>query len=254
MVLKSRMVKEKLSSSKYTFNPIGIINSCYKEKFGIPRQAGLVTEAKATLELIPPYQHEDIVRELENFSHIWLVFVFHQIDSTHWKPTVRPPRLGGNKRVGVFASRSPYRPNPIGLSLVELTAIYRKKKHIVLELQGCDLLDKTPILDIKPYIPYADSISDAKSAYAPSAPKAMITVNFSEQARQQCEQQQQSLNINLSKLITQILQQDPRPAYKTKNTDSRQYSMKLYDFDLRWHYSTLGIEVIKLSTEEQRQS
>lgn len=235
-----------MSSSKYTFNPIGVIDSCYKEKFGIPRQAGLVTEAKATLELIPPYQHEDIIRELENFSHLWLVFVFHRIDPTHWKPTVRPPRLGGNKRVGVFASRSPYRPNPIGLSLVELTAIYQKKKHIVLELQGCDLLDKTPILDIKPYIPYADSVSNAKSAYAPSAPKAMMAVKFSECAEQQCNQRQQALNTDLKKLITQILQQDPRPAYRLKSEDSRRYSMKLYDFDLHWRYNTLGIMVIEL--------
>ena len=222
-----------MQSLQYTFNTIGIIHTCYKEKFGIPRQAGLVTEAKATLELIAPYQHEDIIRELENFSHIW-------------KPRVRPPRLGGNTRVGVFASRSPYRPNPIGMSLVELTAIHKKKKHIILELQGVDLLDKTPILDIKPYIPYADSVMDARSAYAPSAPNSMILIKFTKKAQQQCEQYQKNSDINLKLLITQILQQDPRPSYKAGTKDQRVYAMKLANFDLRWHYVDTAIEVIEL--------
>lgn len=235
-----------MQSLQYTFNTIGIIHTCYKEKFGIPRQAGLVTEAKATLELIAPYQHEDIIRELENFSHIWLLFAFHKIDAPQWKPLVRPPRLGGNKRVGVFASRSPYRPNPIGMSLVELTAIHKKKKHIILELQGVDLLDKTPILDIKPYIPYADSVMDARSAYAPSAPNSMILIKFTKKAQQQCEQYQKNSDINLKLLITQILQQDPRPSYKAGTKDQRIYAMKLANFDLHWHYVDTAIEVIEL--------
>lgn len=232
----------------HNFNAIGVIHSCYKEKFGIPRQPRLVTEATATLELTPPYQHRDIVRELKHFSHIWLIFVFHNNPEIQWKPTVRPPRLGGNKRVGVFASRSPFRPNPIGLSLVELVNITYNKEKIQLELQGADLLDGTPILDIKPYIPYADCVANAQAAYAPDAPNAPKAVRFSKKAQQQCQQKERALNTNLSLLITQILQQDPRPSYKAnKNaTDDRIYAMQLYDFDLRWRYDATGIEVIEL--------
>jgi len=236
-----------------TFNPIGIIHSCYKEKFGIPRQAGLVTQATARLELLAEYQHPDIVRELENFSHIWIIFVFHQAYSNTWKPTVRPPRLGGNKRVGVFASRSPNRPNPIGMSLVELTDIeYTNTKHpLSLHLAGADLLDQTPVLDIKPYLPYADSAENAQAAYAPNAPEKLLNVYFSGKAQQQCLHYQQDNHQNdkhdLQILITQILQYDPRPSYKkTQVNDKRIYAMKLYDFDLCWHYIAAGIEVTEL--------
>jgi tRNA-Thr(GGU) m(6)t(6)A37 methyltransferase TsaA len=230
-----------------TFDPVGIISSCYKEKFGIPRQAGLVTQAPATLELLPPYQHPDCVRELAEFSHIWLIFVFHQNKQSQWSPTVRPPRLGGNRRVGVFASRSPFRPNPIGMSLVELASIEHQQEKIILHLYGADLVDQTPVLDIKPYIPYADCVADAQAAYANSAPKTQLQVVFSEQAEQQCQYYTQTLDQHLSQLIVQILQCDPRPAYKrNQHTDTRTYAMKLYNFDLHWRYTPQGIEVVEL--------
>ncbi len=229
----------------YQFKPIGIIHSCFKEKFGIPRQARLATEATATLELIPPYNNENSIRELENFSHIWLIFIFHQSLSTQWKAMVRPPRLGGNKRVGVFASRSPFRPNPIGMSLIKLRGITQQKGKLSLELQGADLLDQTPVIDIKPYIPYADSVENAQSAYAPTAPETLLPVVFSETAQQQCREKEKQLNTSLSLLITQILQQDPRPSYKTDD-DERIYAMKLYDFDLRWRYQNQHVYVIEL--------
>lgn len=230
-----------------TFDPIGIIHSCYKEKFGIPRQAGLVTYAPATLELLANYRHPDSVRELENFSHIWIIFVFHQQYANHWKPTVRPPRLGGNRRVGVFASRSPNRPNPIGMSLVKLTGIEQGKHKLHLHLAGADLLDQTPVLDIKPYLPYADAVENVQAAYAPNAPEKQFAVTFSAKAQQQCLQYESESYPDLTTLITQILQYDPRPSYKKMQiNDSRIYAMRLYDFDLQWQYTEIGIEVVEL--------
>ena len=132
----------------YKFSPIGFIHSCYKEKFGIPRQPALV-KIPATIEIETTYSHEDAFRELETFSHIWVIFVFHAIKNK-WKNMVRPPRLGGNKRVGVFASRSMFRPNPVGLSVVELESIERKDNKIILNIIGGDFFDLTPVLDIKP--------------------------------------------------------------------------------------------------------
>lgn len=234
----------------YSFKPIGIIHSCYKEKFGTPRQARLVTEAKAQLELVSPYAIAESVRELENFSHLWIIFVFHQTANNAWKSMVRPPRLGGNQRVGVFASRSPFRPNPIGMSLVELEKIETVKNKVVLHLQGADLLDQTPVLDIKPYLPYADSVDYAQAAYAASTPTTTTHIDFTEKALQQCQQKAQKLDIDLQTLIIQILQQDPRPSYKTQNqVDNRIYAMKLYDFDLHWVYQQKRMTVLELVDE-----
>jgi tRNA-Thr(GGU) m(6)t(6)A37 methyltransferase TsaA len=239
----------------WTFRPIGHIHSCYKEKFGIPRQPSLVTEAKAELHLYVEYCAEGIFKSLEGFSHVWLTFVFHQTVENGWHPTVRPPRLGGNQRVGVFASRSTHRPNPIGLSVVELDNIEQKNQQCILHLKGVDLLHNTPILDIKPYIPYVDSIPDAKTGYADDKPET-IAVSFSNLAKEQCKQRSEILllqgnNTNLEKLITQILQQDPRPAYQKKNADNdRVYAMKLFDFDLHWVYENQQITVIKLLANE----
>ena len=122
-----------------SFAPVGLIRSCFREKFGIPRQPGLAPAARATLELLPPYHQPAAVRGLEGFSHIWLVFAFHGIPAGHWQPTVRPPRLGGHQRVGVFASRSPFRPNPIGLSVVKLERIAIGQGKVILHLSGIDL-------------------------------------------------------------------------------------------------------------------
>ena len=136
--------------------PIGTIESCFKEKFGVPRQPGLAPAARASLILQPPYNRPEALAGLEAFSHIWLVYLFHAIEKGKWKPTVRPPRLGGNRRTGVFATRSNFRPNPIGLSAVKLENIVTRGPDIRLELSGVDLLDGTPVLDIKPYIDGVD--------------------------------------------------------------------------------------------------
>ncbi len=144
----------------FRFAPIGIVRSCFREKFGIPRQPGLAPAARATLELLPPHNQPAAVRGLEDFSHVWLVFVFHGVPASRWQPTVRPPRLGGNRRLGVFATRSPFRPNPIGLSVVALDRIVTGQGRVALHLSGVDVLDGTPVLDIKPYLPYADRVPD----------------------------------------------------------------------------------------------
>lgn len=230
----------------YSFQPIGVIRSCFKQKFGIPRQPGLVTAAQATLELYPPYDCPEAVAELEGFSHIWVVFVFHQALRENWKATVRPPRLGGNQRIGVFASRSPFRPNPIGLSAVSLERIECNGGHCQLQLRGADLLDGTPVLDIKPYVPYADALPEARGGFAAQAPVSELTVHFSDAAERQCAALEASGIPDLRLLIEQLLRADPRPAYCAERETRQTFGMRLYDFDVQW--CTVGnlIEVLAL--------
>lgn len=228
----------------YSFDPIGIIHSPFREKFGIPRQPLLVPEARATLELLAPYDRLEALNGLEGFSHVWLTFVFHQALREQWQPTVRPPRLGGNRRIGVFASRSPFRPNPIGLSVVGLEGIGVVEGRAELQLYGVDLLDGTPVLDIKPYIPYVDSVPEAKAGYAVDAPPACMTVRFSEQAEGQLKQRPDA--DGLRQLIAGLLKTDPRPAYVGKGQPDRVYGIRLYDFDLKWSVHGDLVEVLAL--------
>ncbi len=213
------------------FAPIGVIHSCFGEKFGIPRQAGLVPAARATLELLPPYAAPETVRGLDGFSHLWIIFVFHGIPAGQWQPTVRPPRLGGKQRMGVFASRSPFRPNPIGLSAVKLERIAIAQGRVTLHLAGVDLLDGTPVLDIKPYLPYADSLPDAAGGFAPQAPELRLTVEFSPVAAAFCAAWPDE---QLPELITQVLRQDPRPAYERANSAPQRYGMRLKGMEVHW--------------------
>lgn len=225
---------------------IGFIHSCYREKFGIPRQPGLVTAAQAQLMLLPEFSQSEAFRGLATFSHVWLIFGFHANQTANWSNTVRPPRLGGNKRLGVFATRSMFRPNPLGLSVARLEKIQFERSSACLHLSGTDLLDGTPVYDIKPYLPYADSLPNAQGGFAEQAPAVHWSVIFSEQAKQQCQHQSQQLNTDIELLIRQILEQDPRPSYRANQEDHRIYAMKLYDFDVRWHYKAQFIEVIAL--------
>lgn len=211
------------------FKTIGIVHSPYKEKFGVPRQPNLVPLAKGELHLLTPFNHPDCVRGLEKFSHLWLLFVFSATAQQGWHNTVRPPRLGGNERVGVFASRSTFRPNPIGLSAVELHDIIVNKEQIILKLGSVDLMDQTPIIDIKPYIPYSDCYPDALAGYAIKKPENQLIVQFNQQVEQKIAEQPE-----LRELIIQVISQDPRPAYK-KNTAIRQeFGIKLYHYNIRW--------------------
>ncbi len=217
----------------YTFDPVGIVHSCFKEKFGIPRQPGLVPEARATLELLPPFDREEALRGLEHFSHLWVLFAFHGCPEFDGKLTVRPPRLGGNQRLGVFATRGTHRPNPIGMSVVELEAIVEKKGRWLLKIKGADLLDGTPVLDIKPYLPYADSLARATGGYAEQAPAPELKVTFSEEADSTCSLLEQD-RPGLRQLIASILGYDPRPGYRRGKEDHRSYAMRLYDLDVHW--------------------
>lgn len=216
----------------YNFNAIATIHSCYKEKFGIPRQPGLVN-SRAKIEIDASYSEDEAFRELENFSHIWVIFVFHGMNTKSWKSTVRPPRLGGNERVGVFATRSMFRPNPIGLSVVELESIERKGSNIILNIIGGDFLDATPVLDIKPYIPYVDAIHTAKAGYAIEKPEIKFEVVFSPQVKEALIQAEVNYP-SFTDVIIGVLQIDPRPAYKNKKEIKNEFSMKLYDYDIKW--------------------
>ncbi len=229
---------------KFEFQPIGTIHSCFKEKFGIPRQPGLVAEASATLELLPPYNRAEAVRGIEQFSHLWILFIFHECLRSEWKPTVRPPRLGGNERIGVFASRATYRPNPIGISPIKLDHVETTANRVVLHLKGVDLLDGTPVVDIKPYIPYVDHISDATAGFAERPPPRKQTITFSAAATQRCIEMRES-HPNLRTMIEQLLQSDPRPAYKGEEA-GRVYGMRLWDFDLQWRVTGDLVEVLAL--------
>lgn len=233
-------------SLMFNIQPVGYIRSCYREKFGVPRQPNLVTEARAQLVLLPEFPLET-VRGLQGFSHLWLIFRFHLTSDQGWHPTVRPPRLGGNQRLGVFATRSTFRPNSLGLSVVQLLGISESKGQVRLELQGADLLDGTPIVDIKPYLPYVDALPQARAGFAQLAPVSALKVRFSTIASVQCQDQSTKWQVNMELLICQILQQDPRPAYRVGTLDTREYGMRLYDFDVHWRYDADEIEVLDLT-------
>ena len=223
--------KTEVSVENLQLEPIGIIHSCFTEKFGIPRQPGMVTSATARLELLPPYNREEMVRGLEQFSHIWVHFCFHETVAEGWKPTVRPPWLGGQKRVGVFASRSPHRPNHLGLSVVQLKAIVWEKKKLFLELSGIDFLDQTPVFDIKPYILYSDCVTSASVGYA-HGEKPAGTVVFTEDAEIFCTAYLAQTGRNIRQLVEDMVLHDPRPASQKGNKNS--FGMLLWKVNIRW--------------------
>ncbi|MCL2896390.1 tRNA (N6-threonylcarbamoyladenosine(37)-N6)-methyltransferase TrmO [Brenneria tiliae] len=233
----------------FVFNQIGIIRSPYKEKFAIPRQPGLIEDGGGELRLLSPYNQAECVRGLADFSHIWILFVFHQTMEGGWRPTVRPPRLGGNARMGVFATRSTFRPNPIGMSLVELKTIRSAGDSVTLELGSLDLVDGTPVIDIKPYLPFAESRPQARAGFAQLAPEAEMAVTFSPLAQKQIAGYQKKYP-NLQRFITQVLAQDPRPAYRQGEDSPREYAVLLLEFNVRWRVSARQTEVLCLETTD----
>ncbi|UTA48010.1 tRNA (N6-threonylcarbamoyladenosine(37)-N6)-methyltransferase TrmO [Simiduia sp. 21SJ11W-1] len=228
-----------MTQAHFQVSPIGIIHSCFKEKFGVPRQSALAPSALACLELLPPYNSPDGVQGLEQVSHLWLQFVFH-LSPEPKSLKVRPPRLGGNQKVGVFATRSPVRPNRLGLSVVQLLKIEQAAGSVRLWLAGADLVDGTPVLDIKPYVPYADALPQASNALAPTAP-ALIAVEIPEAL---------AVPEPVARLVREVLSQDPRPAYQQIDPE-RIYGMHLLDFNLQWRYLVSGAaQVVALTPIE----
>ncbi len=228
-------------NSKSYFPPIGVIRTCFKEKFGVPRQSLMVKEAKGILKLNPDPNYLPALSELETFSHLWIIFVFHQAQERSWRPKIDPPKLDASKKVGVFASRSPHRPNPIGMSVVKLEGIdYKAKEGIEIHLSGIDLLDGTPVLDIKPYLPYSDIVSEANSGWVDTEiPK--YEVSFSHESLEQITQYSKHTTPRLLNLITQMLEWDPRPTAQRRSlpmssleTESMQFAFRLHGLDIHW--------------------
>ncbi len=206
------------------FTPVAVMRSCYGEKFGAPRQPGLAPSARGRIVFCGEYANADALRGIEGFSHLWVVFHFHLAQG--WSPTVRPPRLGGNERVGVFASRSPFRPNPIGLSVVKLDRVaWESPEGPVLHVSGLDLVDGTPILDIKPYVAYSDALPEAVSGFAGAAPAGRLTVAFAPGLRE-------TLDADFAALVIETLALDPRPAFH--DDPAREYGVALDGRNVRF--------------------
>lgn len=225
----------------FSFTPIGFIKSPYKQKFGIPRQPGLVPSAIVYLELLPPFNHPNCVRGLEEFEYVWVQFVFHDSTDEGWNPLVRPPRLGGKKKMGVFATRSPHRPNNIGLSLLKLEKI-NLDKGVKLEFSGADLLDGTPVLDIKPYITFVESKPNARSGFATEAPP-LLKVKWKLEALEKIRLYK--LPKSLIELIEQSLIQDPRPAFH--NDESRIYTNLIGSLHIKFQITEHTVLILSLN-------
>ena len=206
--------------------PVARIRSEFPTKFGVPRQAGLVEGLRASVVFEPPYRVADALRGIEGFSHLWLIWEFSENRRTGWSPTVRPPRLGGNQRLGVFATRSPFRPNPLGLSCVRLEGVELSTPDgPVLWVSGADLVDGTPILDIKPYLPYADCRPEAVGGFAGEAPEERLTVDIPPELLARIPEARREA-------LTGVLAQDPRPPYQ--NDPDRVYGFGFAGLEVRF--------------------
>ena len=211
---------------EFTIKPIARMHSDFSTKFGIPRQSGLVEELRSTIVFEPEYRNDDALRGIEDFSHLWIIWQFSEAVRNEWSPTVRPPRLGGNTRMGVFATRSPFRPNNLGLSCVKLLGVEHTAEHgIVIHVGGADLMDGTPIFDIKPYIPYSDCHPEATGGFTDTAGDFLLTVDFPDDLLQKLPQDKRSAAIG-------VLSHDPRPSYQRK--PGRIYGLTFAGFDIRF--------------------
>ena len=231
--------KSKPAAEALTLTPIAYTHSCFKDKFGVPRQPGLTRNAHAELVIEPPFDREDAFRGLESASHLWLTFQFHEAVRAEWRPVVRPPRLGGNKKIGVFASRSPFRPNSLGLSVVRNEGLVRREDgRLVLRIRDHDLIEGTPILDIKPYLPFADSVPEASLGWADSAPTERLDVCFSKEADAQLNALPEADYPDFRALIEDVVAFDPRPSFRRGRDEDRVYGAHLYDLNVRFRFIT----------------
>ena len=221
-----------------TIRPIAFMHSDFATKFGIPRQSGLVAQLRSTIVFDPEYRNDDALRGIEDFSHLWIIWQFSEAVRDGWSPTVRPPRLGGNTRMGVFATRSPFRPNNLGLSCVTLLGVEQTADHgTVLHVGGADLMDGTPVFDIKPYIPYSDSHPDAKGGFTDTAGDFLLQVEFPDALLQKIPRSKRDAAIG-------VLSHDPRPSYQRK--PGRVYGLTFAGYDIRFTVEQDVLTVIEV--------
>ena len=228
---------------QHSIKVIARIRSDFPEKFGIPRQSGLVPELRAKIVFEPEFRNADALRGIEGFSHLWLIWQFSAAVRDTWSPTVRPPRLGGNERMGVFATRSPFRPNAVGLSCVKLEGVaHEEGLGSVLIVSGADLMDDTPIYDIKPYLPYADAHPEALGGFAPAA-KETIPVECAPELLESVPERQRAALLG-------VLAQDPRPQYQ--DDPARVYGMSFGGWDVKFRVQSGTLEVVSLTENKQK--
>ena len=226
----------------YNIKPIAYIHSDFPDKFGIPRQSGLAASLKATVVFEPEFRSPEAFRGLEDYSHIWLIWGFSKNKDSGWTPTVRPPRLGGNVRKGVFATRSPFRPNPIALSSVKLESIeFHKELGPVLHISGADLMDGTPIFDIKPYLPYVDSHPDAANGFAGSVIDYALSVKCPDELLSILPEDKRAA-------LIEVLSEDPRPSYQ--DNPERIYGMRFSEYEVKFKVEQDVLYVISVEKEE----
>ena len=221
-----------------TIKVIARMKSDFPTKFGIPRQSGLVDELRSTIVFEPEFRNTDALRGIDGFSHLWLIWQFSEAVRTEWSPTVRPPRLGGNTRIGVFATRSPFRPNSMGLSSVRLLGVEETKEYgTVLHVGGADLMDGTPIFDIKPYIPYGDSHPEATGGFTDTADDFLLEVDFPAPLLETLPQDKREAAIG-------VLSHDPRPSYQ--RSPERVYGLPFAGYDIRFRVQDNKLTVLEL--------
>ena len=224
---------------------IARVRNAFPTKFGLPRQSGLVPELTSTIVFEPEYRLAEALRGIETYSHLWLIWGFHQAvregENQAWRPTVRPPRLGGNTRMGVFATRSPFRPNPLGLTVVKLLAVEDTAEGKVLVVSGADMMDGTPVYDIKPYLPYVDSIPEAVGGFTEEKAAYHLTVEFPEPLLTQVPEDQREALLG-------VLAQDPRPAYQ--HDENRVYGFAYAGMDVRFTVAGETLTVVAIERKE----
>lgn len=227
------------NDSSLTLDCIAKIHTDFPEKFGLPRQSGIVDSLQATIVFEPKYRNPDALRGLEKFSHVWLIWGFHHMERDRWAPMVKPPRLGGNKRIGVFATRSPNRPNALGLSSVRLEAIDTHKEYgPIIHVSGIDIVDQTPIYDIKPYLAYTDSHPDASEGFTQELGDYELVVDFNDEMRRQIPQ-------SYHEPLIGVLAQDPRPSYH--DDPERIYGLYFAGYNIRFQVRDRVLSVYEIT-------
>jgi tRNA (adenine37-N6)-methyltransferase len=239
----SRLISDSL-------RPIGVMHTDFDEKFGVPRQPGLVMGAQGHLSLERNETNREAIHGLEGFSHLWVIFFFDQVFGKAWSPRVRPPRLGGERSTGVFATRSPFRPNPIGLSVLKLDGVQETDDELIINFSGVDLVNGTPVLDLKPYLPYSDSLEGATVPDAFKKAWSELNVNFNEEALRQCHDIDQNEH-GFSALIRGVLSQDPRPA--VQRDAKKEFGISLRGYNIRFRVEKSICQVLSVSSKKDTQ-